>query len=652
MRAAELTLSSGARLLAWCSKASVDTHMEADPSGRGLVAVLEAARRARASTHAAAARGADGCNGQSEVEAARSVIDTLLRAAPGALATMTSPNAPVTMTSPNALATMISAIEIKPLSTAATAPPPVLAASSSTSDNPPADGPRVMLWLRARKSKVQVAVTQRVYTLGGQAYTLERAAPSPYSCRAFFARSASGGSFVLKLATSDRGGTTELCNEVTLQQAAGALVAGGALPEVAIPRVVSVRKHPSGGLIAYAMDPLPGLLLQDFLRRAHPPHDTPEVWAAVREDHAVCGVVLNRLSRLSALGAPYKLMHRDLTDANVLIAPPRDDPSAALRVGVIDFEKAFIHHAEDGPLSAGMPGVFAYNGTADLVRFVMSVQRSLVAVYDADGPAPEGFLVRAIPFAALFASFLEHAKQLVPDAAANARIPSPPSRPGGEPLAGIGNSWADFVRADLRKQRVLTTAYYRVQERARWYAPLLPGSSAFLQPAEQTVADSPLPPPRALSDPERESLAAEDASDCVTLPDAISSVVALRGMLRDFTFMPPALVCVADVPHTDHGTVVTRHKEAHGSEEAARRIMNMVALQHARLAWVRRHPDKFVNMLRCEGFDDEDIQVRCSHSRKSIVRPSEAVAKPLCLATRACRHAIIVHRCAWTCASR
>ena len=126
--------------------------------------------------------------------------------------------------------------------------------------------------------------------------------------------------------------------------------------------------------------------------------------------------------------------------------------------------------------------------------------------------------------------------------------------------------------------------------------------------AQELLRMRPDLPPRPLHEAERQCLVPEgDWSRRPTLEDAISDVVKLRHMLRDFSYRPLSSVRVKDVP-IEPGKKIAKVKIDKDSAEGKQRQHEMPIIQPRRFQWVRENTAKYVNMLRDIGHNDDNIQ--------------------------------------------
>ena len=161
-----------------------------------------------------------------------------------------------------------------------------------------------------------------------------------------------------------------------------------------------------------------------------------------------------------------------------------------------------------------------YNATSDTVRFIMSLQRSLLKSYEEakwdkskgkwewtePAAVPDEWFVENMPFADLFAGWLEYAKaglgsKFEPSFGTLEDARGPPDSPnnvftkveknGKEKLIrGIGwsdernQAFIDFTRADVGQQRAVLFPYFACEQEDGWYPEVLPEKIVEACPAE------------------------------------------------------------------------------------------------------------------------------------------------------------------------
>jgi hypothetical protein len=239
------------------------------------------------------------------------------------------------------------------------------------------------------------------------------------------------------------------------------------------------------------MTAVAGDSLQCYLEKPRQ-HDAAGMQAEIEAIHRVCWVVLAKVSELLQATREMNFSHRDLQDNNLMVRVR--EPVTSHRdvdVTLLDFGRSMA--MIDGvTVSAGMvfgdPPVrpWVYNATADTVRMVMSMHRSLMASFEAgahgadgwvfpsdesvdaslhgqpwnlgdawafpdDGLVPDSFFEQALPLADIFSGFLSHCDALNPQATVKASEADGSGKPVQPGLVG-------FTRAAMNRQRQVPRA--------------------------------------------------------------------------------------------------------------------------------------------------------------------------------------------------
>ena len=282
------------------------------------------------------------------------------------------------------------------------------------------------------------------------------------------------------------------------------------------------------------MEMLDAVMFQEFLRgkKKAPTHrhfDAEDAAAEAANIKNICWVVTSKICKLMMALREQKFSHRDCQDNNVMIKIHETPVTKASDVSVylIDFGKSM--GVIDGEMIAN--GIYdpkdsskyisPYNASSDTVRFIMSLQRSLLKSYEEakwdaskgkwewtePAAVPDEWFIEHMPFADLFAGWFEYAKaglgstfEVNPNLGTLEDARGPPDMPNnvfekkGKKVRGIGwsdeknQAFIDFTRADVNQQRAVLFPYFACEAEDGWYGPLMPEAIVAACPPELSGA--------------------------------------------------------------------------------------------------------------------------------------------------------------------
>eukprot|EP00908_Phaeocystis_cordata_P026006 Transcript_8484.p1 GENE.Transcript_8484~~Transcript_8484.p1 ORF type:complete len:485 (-),score=194.37 Transcript_8484:121-1380(-) len=214
----------------------------------------------------------------------------------------------------------------------------------------------------------------------------------------------------------------ELAIEAKLQKKLheeAAKVPGGAR----VPAVVAYEGD------AMAIELLEGAIeFQKWLREPPMKHDAADAASMSEKVKTVSWIVAKKVCKLLIATDELKFQHRDLQDNNCMIKILREPVTKCedVEVFLIDFGKATCMVDGDRVCAFTPADQTVDNPTADTVRFIYSVQRSVLKSYEhaanggaegwkcpwAEGPwkVPDQELLQLLPFVELFGGFFEYLK--------------------------------------------------------------------------------------------------------------------------------------------------------------------------------------------------------------------------------------------------